>query len=158
MVFSQNGLPYLYQKAEQMSKPDPQRGALVQAAVNNSPYYRHLRMALTEFTETGSKMELSVGPEHKNVWDTVHGGALASLIDSACGLASVGLLSETETVVTLQLQVNYLAPVKAGRLTAYGKVVHRGRTTITTEAEVFDESGTLVAKGGTIHYIKVRNG
>src|SRR4030042_2555836 len=139
-----------------MSKPDPQRGALVQKAVNDSPYYRHIRMALTEFTETGSKLEMEVKPEHKNLWGTMHGGALASIIDSACGLATVGVLLDTEAVVTLQLQVNYFAPVTQGKLTAYGKVVHRGRTTIATEAEVFDDAGALVAKGGTVHYIKAR--
>ena len=138
------------------SKPDPQRQALVQQAVNTSPYYRHIRMALTEFTDQGSKLEMEVKPEHKNLWGTVHGGALASLVDSACGLATVGFLAENEGVVTLNLQVLYFAPVTQGKLTAYGKVVHRGRTTIATEAEVFDEQGTLVAKGGTIHYIKVR--
>ena len=139
-----------------MSKPTPERGALVQQAVNSSPYYRHIRMALTEFTEQGSKLEMEVKPEHKNIWGTVHGGALASLIDSACGLATVGYLAETEGVVTLNLQVHYFAPVTQGKLTALGKVVHKGRTTIATEAEVFDEKGTLVAKGGTTHYIKVR--
>ena len=137
-----------------MSKPSPERQALVMKAVNSSPYYRHVSMAIVAFVETGSKLEMEVKQEHLNVWGTAHGGALASLIDSACGLATVPVLAEDEAVVTLNLQVHYLAAVKPGKLTAFGKVVHRGRTVIVTEAEIRDASGALVAKGGTTHYIK----
>ena len=61
---------------------------------------------------------MEVRPEHKNLWGTMHGGALASLIDSACGLATVSYLAENEGTVTLNLRVHYFAPVTQGKLTA----------------------------------------
>ncbi len=123
----------------------------VRDAVNNSPYYIHIGMRLVEFTEQGSRMELVVKPEHKNIWNTAHGGVLASLLDSACGLATVPVMEGNETTVTQDLHIKYMAPLREGIITAYGKIVHKGKGSIVTEAEAFNEDGILVGKGYATH-------
>ncbi|MEW5933453.1 MAG: PaaI family thioesterase, partial [Bacillota bacterium] len=48
---------------------------------------------------------------------------------------------------TVEMKVNYLAPVNGGRLVAEGRLVHRGRTLAVGTAEVRNGEGTLVAVG-----------
>lgn len=136
---------------------DPDKEKLVAAAVNGSPYYKHVNMKVTEFTDTGSTMEMEIIPEHINVWGSIHGGALAGLVDSSCGTAIGPALEPDESVVTLDLKVQFLKGVKKGKLTAYGRVVHRSRRFVHTESEVFDDDGEMVARGATIHAVIVRS-
>jgi len=126
---------------------------MVRDAVNNSPYYKHIGMKLIEFKEQGSVMELQLKREHKNIWDTAHGGVLASLLDSACGLSMVPLMEGGETAVTQDLHIKYLAPLKKGLIRAYGRVVHKGKQSIVSEAEAYDEDGQLVGKAYATHRV-----
>jgi uncharacterized protein (TIGR00369 family) len=83
----------------------------------------------------------------------VQGGAIAWLADSALSCAAQTIVPAGMTYVTLDLKVNFLRPVEAdGRdLTAYGKVVHAGRTLAIANAEVENAEGKKVAFGtGTI--------
>ncbi len=130
---------------------------LVAAAVNDSPFYRHVSMRVREFSDTGSVMEMEVRDEHKNLWGIMHGGALSTLADSSCGTAITQVVSGEERVVTLDLRVQFLRPVKQGKLTAYGKVVHKSRRHVIAECEVFDEDEALVARGSSIHAIIVNS-
>jgi len=130
---------------------DRDREAAIQAGVNNSPYYKHIGMRVVEFTDRGSVMEMTVIPEHKNIWGTMHGGAISSLVDSSCGTAIGPFLGPAEAVVTLDLRVQFLRPVREGRLIAHGRVAHRTQRYIIAECEVFDEDHNLVARGSTIH-------
>ncbi|MFO8056175.1 MAG: PaaI family thioesterase, partial [bacterium] len=128
-----------------MDKPErnPDLEKLVAAAVNDSPFYKHVSMRVREFTDTGSVMEMEVGDEHKNLWGTMHGGALSALADSSCGTAITQIMSGEEKVVTLDLRVQFLKPVTKGTLVSYGKVVHKSGRHVISECEVFDEEQAL---------------
>ena len=132
---------------------DPNREKLIQAAVNGSPYYRHLKMRLTDFTDEGTVMEMEVRPEHKNLWGTMHGGALASLVDSSCGTAASILLGPDETIVTIDLRTQYIRAAREGMLRAESKVVARTSRYLMAECEIFDGDRNLVARGSTIHSV-----
>lgn len=72
---------------------------------------------------------------------------MASLADSACGISVLPSLTTGETIVTTSLQMHYFAPAAAGELTAYGRMIHRGRRLAHAEAEILDETKKLIAKG-----------
>ncbi len=132
---------------------NPEREAWVTAAVNNSPFYKHVSMRVTQFNDRGSVMEMDLIPELKNVWGTVHGGAISSLVDSSCGTAIGPFLEPDETVVTLDLRVQLFKPGREGKLTAHGRVVHCTKRHVMTECEVTDDDGDVVARGNTIHIL-----
>jgi acyl-CoA thioesterase len=137
--------------------PDPETDERLKSLmepVNNSPYYRHIRMRLLEFSREGCVMIMDVGDEHMNFFGNGHGGAVASLADSACGLSLVPSLEPGEFAVTQNLFVNYFRPVKKGVLTARGRVVNRGRTSAVLEAQIFNQAGELVAQAQTTHAIR----
>jgi acyl-CoA thioesterase len=135
---------------------NPDKYNVLRERLNNSPYYKHIKMELTGFTDTGCTMKMEVGSEHANVYGNVHGGAIASLADSACGLSLIIRLDEGEFAVTQNLIVNYLKPAPIGVMTAKGWIVHRGKTAAVLEADLFSESGDLVAHAQTTHAIRKR--
>ena len=77
---------------------------------------------------------LDAGAQHLNRHGTVHGGALATLVDSAMGAAVADAGSEAP--VTIEMKVTYLEPAQPGLLTARATVRKRGRRVTIVEAEV----------------------
>jgi uncharacterized protein (TIGR00369 family) len=75
----------------------------------------------------------------------VHGGAIASLIDSAGDFAVISAVGYD--VPTIDLRVDYLRPVTKGTLTATGRAIKTGRTLAVADVEVVDEDGKPVAVG-----------
>ena len=63
-----------------------------------------------------------------------HGGAVASLVDVACGYAALTVMPEDREVLTVEFKVHFLKPAKTDRVIAVGKVVQAGRTLTVCEA------------------------
>lgn len=74
-----------------------------------------------------------------------HGGAVATLIDSAMAFAIVQLLGENEHTVTVDLTIHFLRPLSEGTARASARVVRAGKRVITVSAELFDHSDKLAA-------------
>ena len=74
-----------------------------------------------------------------------HGGAIATLIDSAMAIAIMALLDENERTVTVDLTIHYLRPISSGTARASARVVRFGRRVITVSAELFGDDGKLAA-------------
>jgi len=114
-----------------------------------------LGYTLTEWHENHAVMELAVEPRHCNRAGVLHGGALASLIDNACGYAATWAPpgSESRLCVTLSLTVSFTGQVSKGRVRAVGKLKGGGRKIVFCTAEVFDEDGKLIGFGeGVFRY------
>jgi len=90
-------------------------------------------------------------PRFANPMGTVHGGIIATLLDSAMGCAVQTLQPEGTAYTTLSLEVKYLRPVTvdAGRLRATGTVVHAGRRQATAEGRLVDDAGRVLATATT---------
>lgn len=86
-----------------------------------------------------------------NPMGTVHGGILATLLDSALGCAVQTVLDAGRAYTTVSLEVKYLRPVAldAGVLRAEGTVVHAGRRQATAEGRITDADGKVVATATT---------
>jgi len=119
----------------------------VKKYVNNSPFYKTISMKMISTGREGSVVRVKSGQKHKNLWGTVHGGVIASLTDSTCGISVLPSLEDGESIVTTSLQVHYFAPADVGELTAYGTMIHRGRRLAHAEARILDGKKKLIAKG-----------
>jgi uncharacterized protein (TIGR00369 family) len=107
------------------------------------PYWKTLGLELIEVTRGHSVFEAEVRPGllQNNV---VHGGVLASIADSACAVAAISHLFPENYATTINLQVAYLKPLKAGRFRATGKCLKAGRSIFFCEAMVVDENNALI--------------
>ncbi len=87
------------------------------------------------------------GREHENPMGTMHGGMLATLVDTAMGCAVSSTLGIDESFTTLELHMNFVRAVTkdTGRIAAVGTLVHRGGRVATVEARVHDDDDNLCA-------------
>lgn len=74
-----------------------------------------------------------------------HGGAIATLIDSAMAIAIMAQLAENEQTVTVDLTIHYLRPISEGTAKASARIVRAGKKVITVSAELFDQNEKLSA-------------
>lgn len=81
-----------------------------------------------------------------NLAGTVHGGVLATLIDTALTCALVTKLAKGLACTTIDLQMRFFRParVSSERLTARAEVIHHGTTLATTTGEVKDARGKVI--------------
>ena len=115
---------------------------------NGRPYFRHLGMAITELGVGEALVEIGAQKAHRQMFGHVHGGVIASLIDTAIFWCFFGELEgRGRGITTVDLKVNYLAPLADGKLSARGKRIRLGRTLGLGETEVFNGEGKLVAHG-----------
>ena len=82
-----------------------------------------------------------------NPMGTVHGGYAATLLDSACGIATHSKLAPGQGYTTLELKVAYHRAMTAatGRVRAVGSVTSFGRRVAFAEAKLTDGEGRLLA-------------
>jgi uncharacterized protein (TIGR00369 family) len=88
-------------------------------------------------------VEVDVDERHLNPAGTVHGGLLATLVDTTMG-AAVRSAVDGEVPATSQLTITYLRPGKPGRLVVTARVTKRGESLTMCEAEV-EQSGKPLA-------------
>jgi uncharacterized protein (TIGR00369 family) len=86
-----------------------------------------------------------------NTMGVVHGGAIATLVDTALGCAVLSTMPQGASHTTVELHMNFVRPVTeaTGRITCEAIVLHSGRRIATAEAKVRDEAGTLYAHAST---------
>lgn len=130
-----------------MRKLNPDYLSAVLKLVNNSPYFRLLSMKILELSPGRALIETVVEEKHIQAFGFVHGGALASIIDTAAFWSAFCDLDENTGITTVDLKLNYLAPVKEGKLIARGKRLKMGKTLGLGEAEILSENGKLIAQG-----------
>ncbi len=104
---------------------------------------------LTEVEPGRAVIAFDAGPRHANPMGTLHGGVLCDIADAAMGMAYAASLDEGETFTTLELKINFLKPVRTGRLIATGRLVKGGRTVGLLECDVVDDKDRLVARASS---------
>jgi uncharacterized protein (TIGR00369 family) len=103
-------------------------------------------------------VSLLVEPRHLNLSGTLHGGMIATLADTATGLAYRTGLDEGAEAFTSSLSVTFLRPGGIGLVTATGRVVKRGSRFGYAEADVVDADGTLLARATATFTVLVAPG
>jgi uncharacterized protein (TIGR00369 family) len=103
-----------------------------------------LGIELARCDADGAVVELIADERHLNGHGTVHGGAIATLVDTAMGAA---VLRDDNAPVTIEMKVTYLEPGRPGRLRAVAQVRKRGKRIMIAEVDVTDDEGTAIAHG-----------
>jgi len=67
----------------------------------------------------------------------MHAGAVASVLDTACGYAAFSVMPPEASVLTASYTINLLAPAAGERFTITGEVVRAGRTLVVCRGEAF---------------------
>lgn len=114
--------------------------------LNCCPYYMLLGIQVVSMGEGRACLTMLVDEKLLQIYGVGHGGAVASLADSAMGVALISASREDEAAITIELKVNFVAPARKGLLTADAILFQRGKTIAGGEVEVRDAEGRLIAK------------
>jgi len=138
-----------------MSTNDSEDGRLQRArnAFASVAYARFLGLELCELKSGDVTVCLDVRPDLKQNRGVVHGGALASLIDTAAAFVILTSIDQDERVTTTDLTIHYLRPVTAGRMLARARIIRGGRRRFVVNVEV-ENDGRLAATAVT-GYVKI---
>ena len=125
--------------------------AMLSGELPPPPFAALLGIWITEVSEGRVVFAAEPSEYHYNPLGTVHGGVMATLLDSALGCAVQSMLPAGTSYTTLELKVNYLRPIteKTGTVYAEGKIIHIGGRIATAEARLTDAKGKLYAHGTT---------
>ena len=121
-----------------------------------TPYMVHLGMELVDASEGYAKLKLKYQDENSTAAKALHGGAIASLIDTT-GAMAAWTTAEVATPKyfgsTIGVTVNYLSAVIGQDCFAEGRVLKRGKEVIYNEVLVHNADGKLCAQGTVIYRI-----
>jgi uncharacterized protein (TIGR00369 family) len=84
-----------------------------------------------------------------NPLGSVHGGWIATVLDSAMGCAVHSILKAGQAYTTVDMTVSFMRPVSGdtGLVQCEGKLIHAGNRIATSEGRLWDSAGTLIAHG-----------
>ncbi len=108
---------------------------------------------LQEIRRDYARMALPWRPELNQPQGLVHGGAIATLIDTVVVPAIGTAYDEPRRFATIEMSIRYLDTIRQEDLVAEGWVTKRGRRIVFCEVEVRTASGVKVATGDLIYII-----
>ena len=110
------------------------------------PFHDHVALTIESAENGRARLRMKWRPEHALTTGGLHGGFLAILSDAAVHTAADTLLKPGETLTTIELKTNFLAPVRGQDAIAEASIVKRGRTIVLGEVDIRLESGEIVGK------------
>lgn len=127
----------------------------VRRAVASQPFMATLGVTVAHAAPGEVDLELPFDDRFTQQHGFLHAGAVAAVLDSACGYAAYSAAEEEVDVLTVEYKINLLEPATGERVVAQGRVVRRGgRITICRGEAYADEK--LVATSTTTMAVRAR--
>lgn len=120
---------------------------LIREKFESNHFPRSLGIELDSIEHGRARLSLEVGQHHLQLAGVMHGGAIATLIDTAVAFAIVGASNPGARFTTIEMKVNYLRPIREGRVVADARLIRDGRRIVVSECDLYDSEGRLAAKG-----------
>lgn len=107
---------------------------------------------VVEWRDGFVRMEMDVRPDHLNRSGVLHGGIIATLLDTACGYAGTWCSKpgNVRWVVTVSLSTNFVAQMREGTVSVVGRRRGGGRKIFFASAEARDEGDRILAFGDSV--------
>ena len=132
----------------------PEREQAIREKFEINHFPRMLGIEIDSIEEGRAVLSVEVRKELKQLQGVMHGGAIASLIDTAVAFAIIGASEPEDRFTTVEMKVNYLSAIREGRVRAEARLLRDGRRIIVAECDVFDGKGRMAAKG-LLTYIRL---
>ncbi|MEZ5237905.1 MAG: PaaI family thioesterase [Microthrixaceae bacterium] len=114
---------------------------------------QHVGIEVEELRRDYARMRLPWRPELNQPQGLMHGGAIATLIDTVVVPAIGTAYSSPRPFSTIEMSVRYLGPVRKEDLVAEGWVSRRGKRVVFCDVEVCTASSVVVATGHLIYIV-----
>ncbi len=121
--------------------------ALIDKMKVNVPFWALLGMEVVDVKKGWAQVKLPYSKNLAQPDGVAHGGAIFSPADAAVAVAMLGMIDRDETLLTIEMKINYIKPIKEGDILAEARIVHRGGRTAIGDVDVMNSEGDLIAKG-----------
>ena len=121
-----------------------------------NPLFNHLGARLVSAAQGEARIEMPISPCLTQGEGAVAGGILATLADEAMAHAVISLLEHGKHTVTTEMNIRFLRatdPDRPGMLIGTAKVIKAGRSILSVEAQVLDDTGKLLATAGGSFFV-----
>ena len=119
-----------------------------------APFEEYLDMLIEEAADGRAVLTMPFKVKHAQGKGLMHGGAVTSLADTAVAMAIKSLLPEGSHFATVEMSLQFHAPIRSGTVRAVATVTARDERTIKGEAEIFTEEGTKAATFRSVFKVK----
>jgi len=113
---------------------------------------KFLGLEVEEIRTDYARMRLGFRPEYRQPAGVVHGGVIASMVDTVVVPAVGSGYDETRALFTIDLQLRFLAPIVDEDIVGEGWVVQRGRQIVFCDAEVRGANTNVLAATASLVY------
>lgn len=110
-------------------------------------------VTLLEVSAGAVTLELPISDAVSQQNGFVHAGAIASVLDSACGFAALSVMPEGSDVLAVEFKINFVAPAVGVAVRAVAEVVKAGRTITLCKGEAF-----AIGADGALKLVAVMQG
>ncbi len=113
-----------------------------------APFPKLVGLQMEDVRKEYARMRMPYRPELDQPAGIIHGGAIATLIDTVVvGTILSNVPSVPKRIVTIDLHVHYMDAAVAEDLVAVGTTRRRGRSTVFVAVDVASASGKAIAHG-----------
>ena len=117
-------------------------------------YLEFLGFRLVDWRTGYAKLEMPVRDEHRNTVGYLHGGVISSLLDIAGAVAGSYGDARESVSITVNLNVNFMAPHQAATVVAEGELVRTTSSLFFAQARLLDPTNNLLCATATGTYKK----
>ena len=121
------------------------------ARIQAIPITNGLKFSIDEMTRGACSLSMDRDRAFDGIFDTIHGGLLMTLADSAAAFAILTATGPDTKMATTEMSIRFLAPAR-DRVTARATILKAGKRVCYCEARITDAKGTLVAHA-TVTYM-----
>ena len=127
---------------------NPQYRERLFALIHDAPFVRHMGMRITDLAWGRATIEMTAAEFRLQPFGVMHGGNIATLIDTATFWACfLSMDSDEDGLASVDLKLNYLAPARLEALRCAGTLIKAGKTVSYAAAEGLTADNRLIAHG-----------
>lgn len=122
----------------------------VRQAVAQQPFMTTLRVTVAHVAPGEVDLELPFDERFTQQHGFLHAGAVAAVLDSACGYAAWAAAAGEADVLTVEYKINLLEPAVGERVLCQGRVVRRGGRLAVCRGEAYVDDKLVAASTTTM--------
>lgn len=117
-------------------------------------FVHHLGMRIGKLAYGEAVVSMPAADALRQYQGLMHGGALASLADTAATMAVLTGIPAGDDVVTIEFKMNYLNAIRSGRAVAQARLVRMGSRIAVINVEVTNSPGGKLAATGVFTMLR----
>ena len=118
--------------------------AAIELRARKVPIFDTLGFQEMELGSGTCRIRISHDPGYDGIYESLHGGILMTLADSAAAFAVLSLVDPDERITTTDMSIRFFAPARSD-VVAQAEVLKLGRTLVPLNVDLTDTEGNRVA-------------